>query len=117
MNIILGQSQAEQLKDKHLVLELDTITIGNSNPITAYCVVEELPLNEIPLIEPLTKLHTSLMENYRKRDWRYCEQAIHELIGKWGNQVDTFYADLLERVTQYKQTEPDESWTGIIAKN
>ena len=116
MNIILGQSQADLLKDKHLVLELDTITMGNSTPVVAYCVVENIPLDQIAKIEPLTNLHRSLMENYRKRDWSFCQQAIDELVGAFGGQLDTFYTDLLNRVNANAEKEPDESWTGIIAK-
>jgi hypothetical protein len=116
MNIILGQSQADLLKDKHLVLELDTITMGNSTPITAYCVVENIPLDQIAKIQPLSKLHSNLMENYRKRQWSYCQDAIDELVGSFGGQLDSFYTDLLDRVVANKENEPDESWTGIIAK-
>lgn len=116
MNIILGQSHADLIKDKHLILELDTITMGNSTPITAYCVVENLPLEEIALIDNLTNLHRELIKNYRGRNWDFCDQAIEKLLGAWGNQMDTFYTDLLTRVKTFKENEPDESWTGIIAK-
>ena len=116
MNIILGKSQADLLKDKHLILELDTVTMGNSTPITAYCVVENVPLEQISKIEPFTKLHTTLMENYRKRQWNYCQDVIEELIGAWGGQLDSFYTDLLNRIIANKENEPDKSWTGIIAK-
>ena len=116
MNIILGKSQADLLKDKHLILELDTVTMGNSTPITAYCVLDNIPLEQIAKIEPLSKLHGTLMENYRLRRWDYCQQVIEELVGAWGGQMDTFYTDLLTRITENKEHEPDESWTGIIKK-
>ena len=35
MNIIFGTNDAEQLKEKYIVLELDTIAIRNSDPIVA----------------------------------------------------------------------------------
>ena len=116
MNIILGKSQADLLKDKHLILELDTITMGNSTPITAYCVVENIPLEQISKIEPYAKLHSELMESYRGRQWKFCQDAVEELVGAWGGQLDSFYTDLLTRITANKENEPDESWTGIIAK-
>ena len=118
MNIILGQSDAEKLSEKYIVLELDTITIKNSTPIVAYCIVEsdKMPLDQIAQVADLKKVHTALMENYYQRNWNFCEQAIKKLTGFWGSQLDTFYASLLSRITEYKENEPDESWTGIVEK-
>ena len=116
MHIIFGTDEAEQLKEKYIVLELDTITIRNSTPIVAYCVVENMPLDNLPKADPYLKLHSDLLNNYRKREWTYCEQAIEYLKGFWGGDTDTFYDSLLERIKEYKQNEPDDSWTGIVAK-
>lgn len=117
MNIIFGTTEADQLKEKYIVLELDTITIRNSAPITAYCIVEHMPFDNLPKAEPYIKLHADLMENYRKKDWNYCEQAIEHLRGFWGGDTDTFYDSLLERIREYQQKELPDTWTGIVAKN
>ena len=117
MNIIFGKEAADSIKEKHTVLELDTITIGGSTPIVVYCVIEHVPLNELAQLEDLKEKHTELMSNYRQRRWDLCEQAINKLTGNWNNEADTFYEDLLNRVRRYKESEPDESWTGIIAKS
>jgi len=116
MNIIFGTQEAKKLDDKYIVLELDTITIRQSNPITVYCVVENLPLTKLTEAEPYKLLHTDLLENYRKRDWNYCEQAIEKLQGFWGADMDTFYDDLRQRVEAFKQEEPDDNWTGIVPR-
>jgi len=116
MNIIFGKEEAEKVGDKYIVLELDTVTIRSSTPITVYCVVENMPFADLHKADPLKKLHLELMENYRKRNWNYCEQAIEHLMGAWGNEVDTFYDNLLARVIDYKDNEPADSWTGIVAK-
>ena len=81
MNIIFGTDEAEKLHGKYIVLELDTVTIRSSNPITAYCIVENLPLEEFAKVDIFKKLHTDLMENYRKRNWDFCIQAIDHLLG------------------------------------
>lgn len=116
MNIIFGAKEAEQLKDKYIVLELDTVTIRSSNPVPVFCLVENMPLEELPQAEKYKELHASLMENYRNRNWDFCLQAINQLIGFWGKQVDSFYEILSARITGYKENEPDEFWTGIIPK-
>lgn len=116
MNIIFGTKEAEKLKEKYIVIELDTITIKSSTPITVYCVIENMPLDQMPKVEFHQELHTELMKNYRNRQWKFCEQAIEQLLGFWGQQIDSFYAILHSRILDYQRNEPDESWTGIISK-
>lgn len=116
MNIIFGNNEIEQLRDKYIVLELDTVTIKSSSPITTYCVIENLPLSEMPRIDNLKKIHHDLMEQYRKRNWDFCIQALEQLNGFWGKQIDSFYDILRARITEYIENEPDENWTGVIPK-
>ena len=54
------------------------------------------------------------MENFYKQNWDFCQQAIENLTGRWGNELDTFYIDLLERVVDHKETAPGEDWTGWL---
>jgi hypothetical protein len=117
MHIIFGKAAAESISDKHTVLELDTITIRGSAPIVVYCVIEHVPLEELPKTESLKELHTALMDNYRKRNWSFCDQALEHLVGSWNGEADTFYQDLNTRIAKYKEEDPGESWTGIIDKN
>jgi len=37
-------------------------------------------------------------------------------MGAWGKEADTFYENLLERVSNYKENDPGPDWTGIVAK-
>jgi len=69
LNIIFGTREAQQLSDKYIVLELDTVTIRDSAPVPVYCLIENMPLDEISKAEKFKKLHAELMENYRKRNW------------------------------------------------
>jgi hypothetical protein len=117
LNIIFGTNEVIKLQDKYIVLELDTVTIKSSNPITAYCVIADIPLDELSRVEILKKLHHDLMEQYRNRNWDFCIQALEHLIGFWGKQIDSFYEILLARVVEYKQHEPDENWTGVVPKS
>jgi len=116
LNIIFGTAEVSKLQEKYIVLELDTVTIRSSNPITAYSVVENLPLTEFAKVEVYTKLHQDLMDNYRKRNWHFCITAIDTLMGSWGKQIDSFYEVLRTRILGYIESEPDTAWTGIVPK-
>jgi hypothetical protein len=118
MNIIIDPDQVEQFREKYTVLELDTIRISSSNQlVTAYCIVENIPVLELPLVESHRKLHHNLLENYRKKDWNFCQQAIDQLKGRWGGEVDSFYEDLRSRLVKYEAQDPGDAWDGIIEKN
>lgn len=116
MQIILGTEQAKLLEEKYVVLELDRIVFGNNNPITAYCVVENIGLFDFVELAKLKKVHQDLISNYQQRNWDSCHSAIDQLMGKFAGDLDTFYVSLLERVTEYQQTEPSADWTGVISK-
>jgi len=116
MHIIFGDA-VKQIPDSFTVLELDTFDLVNQNQtVTAYCVVEKIPLAEFALIEAHQGLHNNLLQYYRQRQWNYCEKVIQTLVGKWNGELDSFYLNLLERINTYKNTELDDSWSGNIIK-
>lgn len=118
MNIIIDPAQIESYREKYTVLELDTIRIIPGNiEVTAYCVVETIPITELPLTESKTNLHNNLMENYRKRDWNYCHQALEHLIGSWNKELDSFYEDIRNRVNLYMENDPGPTWDSVIEKH
>ena len=115
MNIIFGNEH--NLDSKHIVLELDTIRIGPTGPErTAYCVIENMPVEEMPVVDSLKKSHHNLMVEYRSQNWTECERIIAQLTGMWGGELDTFYEELSKRISLLKTQNLDESWTGIIEK-
>ena len=116
MNIIFGTQEAEKLNEKYIVLELDTITVKSSEPITAYCVVEKLPFEDFPKLSELKTTHASLIEGYKNRNWDNCLAIIDSLTGEWGGELDTFYSEMNSRISKYKVADPGEDWTGVIAK-
>ena len=118
MNIIFGTKLAEQAQDRYTVLELDTFDLlPTDEVVTAYCLVESIPLEEMPAIESLKELHSNLMAEYRKRNWRYCEDAIAHLTGKWHGELNTFYTDLLSRISQHKEHGVPGNWSANMVKN
>ena len=118
MNIIFGDNVAELAREKYTVLELDTFLInGQEQSATAYAIVEKIPLQEMSTLDQFQDLHRNLMKEYRKRNWKYCEDAIGHLRGRWNNELDTFYSELQERVQSLKSQSLDDAWTGFILKS
>lgn len=119
MYILFGEEQAEQVTDKYLVFELDTIRYDNvADPIKTYCVIdsEHLTIDDTMQLEESKKLHKKLIENYRKRNWNYCNQAIEHLKGRFKGEMDSFYDDLEKRCEVFQQFEPPQEWDGVYDK-
>jgi hypothetical protein len=117
MNIIFGTDQAEKLREKFTVLELDTFTIGIDGPnITAYSVIETVPLDQMPMIEGWQQLHSVLIKNFQERNWTYCTPLIEQLKGAWNLEIDSFYEILQQRINNLLATEPDKNWTHVIER-
>jgi hypothetical protein len=117
MNIIFGTEMAQQAQDRYTVLELDTFNlVPTDQVVTAYCLVETVPITEMPAVASLQELHSNLMTEYRKQNWRYCEDAIEHLTGKWGGELNSFYTELYQRIQSLKQKDLTEGWTGRVDK-
>jgi hypothetical protein len=118
MHIIFGEEQATILAEKYTVLELDTLQFEPNGPLaTAYCVIENVSITDLPRIESMRNLHSQLIVNYRRRDWNYCDQALDQLVGFWSGEIDSFYNELRTRIAKYIEQDPGESWDGIIKKH
>lgn len=117
MHIIFGQDNAIEFAKKYTVLELDTFIMGTNGPVEpAYCVVEIIPITDIPQMDSKLRLHENLMVNYKKQDWRFCIDAITHLKGFWNGELDTFYEDLFTRICDYQQQDPGPDWSPYIQK-
>lgn len=111
MNIIRGE-QRHLVPDSYTVLELDTFQTPTGKRDTAYCVIENIPLQDFPVLDAYVRVHHDLMEAYRGRNWQYCESAIAGLTGRWNGELDTFYQDLAERVSQLQHQDLAADWDG-----
>lgn len=117
MNIIFGIDSVTPFEERYTVLELDTFVLRPTDEVvTAYCLVETVPIEEMPAIESLKELHSNLMAEYRKRNWHYCEDAIAHLTGKWHGELNSFYMELHQRIQGLKQEDLPENWTGHLDK-
>jgi len=117
MHIIFGHENTPELRQKYTVLTLDTFLFaGQADPVTAYCVIESVPLEEIHKLDMWQDLHENLIKQYRTKNWKYCEDALEHLKGRWQGELDSFYADLWSRISEYKNQDPGLEWSGIRDK-
>lgn len=114
MHIIFSESLAH-LPEKFTVLELDTFQNGNDRT-TAWCVVENIPLSDFPTLDSYKKVHSDLMQAYRDQNWEYCTGAIKGLRGRWNGELDSFYDNLEQRVSEYQVNPPPEGWDGSLIR-
>jgi hypothetical protein len=116
MNIIFGASAAQQAQEKYIVLELDTFQV-DQQLTTTYALVEKVPLMEMTSLDRFRELHSNLMKEYRKRNWKYCEDAMEHLQGKWNGELDSFYTVLTERIQDLKTQALGNDWTGCVLRS
>lgn len=119
MHIILTEENAKLMEEKYIVLELDLIKVApNKDSVPAFCIIsfEDVSVDDLPHLEKFKKLHNKLIENYRKRNWEFCEQALEHLPGRWKGTVDSFYNEISQRIAKYKEQDPGEDWDCSIHK-
>jgi hypothetical protein len=115
MNIIFKENSAD-IEKRYVVLDLDTFSIPDGSTHTVCCVVENIPITELSETENLKAVHANLLASYGQRNWDQCEQAIAQLVGKWGGEVDSFYEDIRSRVNRLKTLTLDDRWSPVIPK-
>ncbi len=113
---IIFKENLKDIPEKYTVLDLDTFVVPDGSIHTACCLIENIPITEMSQTENLKQLHDSLIKNYSKKNWTYCEQAIEQLMGKWGGEIDSFYEDLLARVKHLKTQDLNDSWSPVLSK-
>ena len=116
MHIIFGTDVVNEIRadGRHTILELDTIRPApDRDPVTAYCVVSEIPLTEISQTEAYVIWHHELLEAYRRKDWEESVRCLNLLSGKFNGDLDTFYNELRERIRVFLTSPPPDDWDGI----
>jgi hypothetical protein len=114
MNIIIDTQITPEIREKYLLLELDTFRVSDHDTHRAWCLVEPQDPDDMVQVLQFVDLHSNLMPSYRQRYWDYVEEAIGHLQGRWNHQLDSFYSDLLARVQHLRHSDIDPDWDGII---
>lgn len=104
MEIIFGKENAEKLREKYTVLDLETIDV-EGQPLEVFCVVpaDKITLTDMPQLESWVKLHHDFINGYHTQQYEYCRQCIDFLMGKFGGELDTFYEEILCRINQTEE--------------
>lgn len=115
MHIILGEQNVQEVSDKYVVLELDMFRITPTGElISAFCLIENVPIHELPQVDQYRDLHQQLIGNYRKANWKFCEDALEHLQGRWNREVDSFYSRMSQRIQEQKQHSDTAHWDPAI---
>lgn len=115
MHIILGEQHAAAVADRYVVLELDTFQPGSQHdPVSAFCVIENVPIHELSEVVTYRDLHQQLIKNYRAANWSFCEDALEHLQGRWNGEIDSFYEIMSGRVQSQKQEPCGSAWDAVI---
>lgn len=118
MNIIFDSPEVDRLRNRHVVLELDTFILPNvPKPVKSFCVLENIPITEINTMDHYIKLHQDLIQHYHSAKWNVCVDAICLLRGRWGGELDSFYLNLQDRINKLSTAEIPLNWSGFINKS
>lgn len=99
MQLIFGKDNAEELKTRYTIVELETLSVGDKT-LDVYCVIpaEKIAIGEISSIEHTKKLHGEFVQAIKDRDYELCKKLYIHLIGKFGGELDSFYDEVVKRL-------------------
>jgi hypothetical protein len=103
MNVVFSRQVAEQLKDKYLVLEMETFKAGDAD-VETFCVVggDSIPQTEMPTLKHYEQLHIDFVAALKQGRHNFCLELVPHLRGKFGGELDSFYDVIYERLTGNK---------------
>ena len=96
MHIIMGKEAAEALKENYTVLELETF-VHNEEAITAFCVVDQVPLGELPVLDQHKQDHAEFISQLNSQNFSYCIKTAPTLKGRFNGDLDSFYDEIVAR--------------------
>jgi hypothetical protein len=104
MQIVFNRVNADQLREKYTVLELEAVTV-NDQTLEAFCVVpvEHIAM-EMATLEYNVSLHEQLVLAIKNNDTDTCISIIPDLLGKFGGELDSFYEIVLARCKETGST-------------
>lgn len=112
MQIIFDENLVPELKERYIVLELDTVMQPSmSAPLTLYALVNNFDLNTITNMTSLIQQHAALIDLYKNSKWDDAEFNANDLRGSWRGELDEFYDMVIETCQQHKKS--NTTWDGI----
>ena len=112
MQIIFDKKLVPELRERFIVLELDTVMQPElSEPIILYALIENVDINNIVNSNDIIEHHQILINAYKSSNWDVAESNANALKGTWGGELDEFYDLVLETVVKFRNS--NEIWTGV----
>jgi hypothetical protein len=101
MDIIFGRENAEKLREKYTVLDLETVEKDGVS-LEVFCLIsaDKIGITDLPQLDNWIKLHNDFLNGYHTQQYNYCRQCIEHLMGTFGGEVDTFYEEILNRINK-----------------
>ena len=98
MQVIFSRQVADELRDRYTILELETFEVQDQI-LETFCVVsgEKMNLADLPHLADHIKMHEEFIEQLKQKNYKFCMDAIEQLMGKFGGDLDSFYEIILER--------------------
>ena len=105
MQLIFGKDNAEKLREKYTVLDLETVE-KDGHTIEVYCVIsaDNVGIGDLSQLDNWVKLHNDFLHGYQTQQYNYCRQCIEHLKGRFGGELDTFYDEILRRIDAAEQS-------------
>lgn len=105
MDIIFGRANAEKLREKYTVLDLETVE-KDGHSIEVFCLIpaEKIAIADLPKLEEWVKMHNDFLAGYHNKHYDFCRQCVDYLCGKFSGEVDTFYDEIIKRIDQIEST-------------
>jgi hypothetical protein len=102
VELIFGRKNAEMLREKYTVLDLETVTDQEGNSMEVFCLIpaDKINIGDLPSLEQWKKLHNEFLHGYHTQQYNYCRQCIEHLKGKFGGEIDSFYDEILRRINE-----------------
>ena len=102
MEIIFGRENAEELRKKYTVLDLEEIAVEDGRMLEVFCLIpaDKIKLQDISTLSRWTIVHNEFLAGYKKKEYDFCRQCIEHLKGQFGGEVDTFYDEILRRIDE-----------------
>lgn len=112
MQIIFDKKLIPKLKDRYIILELDTVFHeGMKEPLTLYAVVEYPTMEHLYRLQSVIDQHVEMVDQYKNNKFDNAIFNAYALKGSWNGELDEFYDSVIEYSKQLQNSKT--LWNGV----
>lgn len=113
MQIIFDQKLVPELRQKYVVLELDTVKQpAMTEPVVLHALIEHLDINDLQVLDKKINTHEKLVKDYKSNNFLNALADAESLRGSWQGQLDEFYDLVIKQCNE--MIAKKETWNGIL---